>query len=168
MPDIGLHAAQTGAQDGSEEVRRAVLAFHKTDSRSDAGLWPSRSGQFKRRWIRSPHVAHFCSPSRLTCAPLSGTRPRRICSHSTESGTGRKSHGRGPRPSVAPTPMPCGDAWGGVPSEIGTRVGRPAPSSGSLPWMGIDVVELGPHVGERTGRIGIQGPSANARSPSRR
>jgi hypothetical protein len=168
MREIRLHAAHTGGQAGSEEVTRTVLAFHKTDSRSDAGLRPARSGQFNRGWIPSRHVAHFCSRSRLTCAPLSGTRPRRICSHSTESEIGRKSHGRGPRPSVAHTPMPYGDAWGAVLPEIGTRVGRPPPSSGSLPWMGSDVVELGRLVGERTGRIGSQGPSAAASSPGRR
>jgi hypothetical protein len=148
--------------------RHAALASHKTDSFAARRLRQSRSGQFKTGWIPSQHVARSCSRSRPTCVPPNGTRRRRTCSHSKESGTGRKSPERALRPSVAPTPMPCGDAWGWVQSEIGARVGRPAPAYGSLPGMGSDVVELSCLAGGRLASIGIEALRAQERSPSRR
>jgi hypothetical protein len=177
-PAFAAHACRSSSvvvymeTHGRTVARRAdrggAFGFHKTDSFSAHRLRPSRSGQFKVVWIPSQHVARSCSRSRPTCAPQNGTRRRRICSHSREGGTGRKSHGRGLRPSVAPTPMPCGEAQGWVQPEIGARVGRPPPSYGSLPGVGSDVADLSCLVGRRTACIGIGAPSCPARSPRRR
>jgi len=165
--------AQTASQAGGKKDHRAALASHKTDSRSADRLWPAQSGQFKTiwipsLWIPSRHVARSFSRSTLTCAPLSGTRRQRICSRSTDNGTGQNLHERGPQPSVAHTLTPCGDAWACVLSEMGARMGRPPPSSVSLARKGPSAGGLSRLVEGRTPCIGSEIASARARIRGRR